>query len=265
MSLPQTPDAWARLGYRIRAERERQGVTRKELADRAGVSPGSVQSAEKGAVPRGRWPQTLSAIEKALGWGPGSMRSVLEGGDVEYHPTLFDSPTFNNASTPAGGANHGGGTASSESDESSLPNTGNFTFDYFVERYGVKLESLPPDIAAMVPMVAQFSNRCLQSGASTRLVTSFDGMASIMLVEVGQAQEERARRESERTPEQLVADLEERQQKIKKEANDLRENLQKRLAVLKSAPPETENIKADIRAMERGIAEMDSIVREFSE
>jgi transcriptional regulator with XRE-family HTH domain len=75
---------WGRLGSRIRAERERQGVSRKELAERAGVSAGSVQSAEKGAVPKGRWPQSLGAIERALGWVSGSMRSILEGGDVRY-------------------------------------------------------------------------------------------------------------------------------------------------------------------------------------
>jgi hypothetical protein len=204
------------------------------------------------------------------------MLTVLEGGDVEYHPTLFD-----NSSTPAGGADHsvdavttfpdggesseGGAELRGKSEKSSMSTTENFTFDYFADRYEVKLDLLPSDIAAMVPMVTQFSTRCLQSGASTRLVTSFDGMAAIMLAEVGKAQQERMRKEAEQTPEQLMAALEERQKNIRKEAVEVREMLRKNLAALKAAPPDKKGRDLDIRTAERGIAEMDAILREFSE
>lgn len=74
---------WERLGQRIRNERQRQGLSRLELAAMAGVSPKSVQSAESGAVPKGRRPYTLDAIERALGWTTGSTDAVLGGGEPE--------------------------------------------------------------------------------------------------------------------------------------------------------------------------------------
>lgn len=81
-------EAWARLGKRIRAERERAGLSRKELADLAGVSVGSLQTAEGGKRPSGRWPQSLSAIERALGWAPESVIAVLKGDE----PTVLAPP-----------------------------------------------------------------------------------------------------------------------------------------------------------------------------
>ncbi|MEU1600629.1 helix-turn-helix domain-containing protein [Streptomyces sp. NPDC005708] len=82
MSWTTDPDAWAQLGRRIKTARDRQGFTQVELADRAGVSLSAISNAEAGRVPRGRrWPYTLTAIERALGWGTGSMTSVLDGGE----------------------------------------------------------------------------------------------------------------------------------------------------------------------------------------
>ncbi|MFE2041639.1 helix-turn-helix domain-containing protein [Streptomyces sp. NPDC059477] len=109
MSLPQHSMAWERLGARIRADRERQGLSRKALAERAGVSVGSVQSAEKGIVPKGRWPQSLSAIEKALTWGPDSMRRILQGGDPYYQTSNED-----NFLTSAGEVDYDPGIPASE-------------------------------------------------------------------------------------------------------------------------------------------------------
>lgn len=79
-----TPDDWARLGARIRAERERQGLSRAALVERSGVAVGTIQNVEGQAVPKGRWPQSLGAIEKAFGWAPGSMKAILDGGEPRF-------------------------------------------------------------------------------------------------------------------------------------------------------------------------------------
>ncbi|MEU5417730.1 helix-turn-helix transcriptional regulator [Streptomyces sp. NPDC020667] len=70
---------WKRLGVAIRRERERQGLSQAELAERAGVSVGSVKNAETGPAPKRRRPYTLALIETALGWESGAVDSILEG------------------------------------------------------------------------------------------------------------------------------------------------------------------------------------------
>jgi hypothetical protein len=74
------PQAWARLGKALQRSRLTQGLDQKELATRAGVSLGSVQNAEAGAVPKARMPYTVPAIASALGWPAGTVDAVLEGG-----------------------------------------------------------------------------------------------------------------------------------------------------------------------------------------
>lgn len=71
---------WAALATAIRSAREARGLTQAQLAERAGVSEGSVQNLEAGK-PRNRMPKTLSEIEPHLGWAPGSGRSILDGGE----------------------------------------------------------------------------------------------------------------------------------------------------------------------------------------
>ncbi|MFF5759647.1 helix-turn-helix domain-containing protein [Streptomyces longwoodensis] len=75
------PEDWARLGAEIRWSRDRQGYSRKRLAEMSGVSEKSIQLTEEGRVPT-RWPKSLDAIEKALDWLPGTMIQVLNGVDV---------------------------------------------------------------------------------------------------------------------------------------------------------------------------------------
>lgn len=79
--MNRDPESWKRLGVLMRAERQRQGLSREELAEKANVSPRSIQSAESGRVPQGRRPFTLDAIERALDWASGSIDSVLDGGE----------------------------------------------------------------------------------------------------------------------------------------------------------------------------------------
>ncbi|WP_458089543.1 helix-turn-helix domain-containing protein [Streptomyces malaysiensis] len=76
-----TPDGWARLAVLIRSERERRDLTRQQFADLAGVSIGSIRTAESGTAPKGRWPTTFSKVEQTLGWAPGNMRAILDGGE----------------------------------------------------------------------------------------------------------------------------------------------------------------------------------------
>jgi transcriptional regulator with XRE-family HTH domain len=62
----------------IREHREAAGLSRRALAEIAGVSEKSIQVAEEGRVPRGRMPQSLPAIERALGWMSGSHLNILK-------------------------------------------------------------------------------------------------------------------------------------------------------------------------------------------
>lgn len=78
--VTQDPEAWARLGAKIRERRESMGLSRRQLSVEAGVSEKSIQVAEEGRTPRARWPQSLRLIENALRWEPGSMSRILEGG-----------------------------------------------------------------------------------------------------------------------------------------------------------------------------------------
>ncbi|MFE9765083.1 helix-turn-helix domain-containing protein [Streptomyces sp. NPDC005808] len=75
-----SPDDWARLGATIRESRDRQGFSRKRLAETSGVSEKSIQLTEEGRVPT-RWPKSLDALEAALYWVPGTMARVLDGFD----------------------------------------------------------------------------------------------------------------------------------------------------------------------------------------
>lgn len=79
--MNRDPKAWARLGQAIAQARRAQGLSQGDLADRANVSIGSVQSAEAGNVPKARMPYTVPAIAKAVGWPPGSVEAVLDGAE----------------------------------------------------------------------------------------------------------------------------------------------------------------------------------------
>jgi transcriptional regulator with XRE-family HTH domain len=73
---------WARLGERVRSERIRLGhMTQAAFARRAGIGRRTVSDLERGT--RGNYsPDTLAAVEGALGWEPGTVAAVLAGGAV---------------------------------------------------------------------------------------------------------------------------------------------------------------------------------------
>jgi transcriptional regulator with XRE-family HTH domain len=54
-------------------------MSRKELALQSGVSDRTITNIESGRVPSRR-PQTLEPVAAVLGWAPGSIDAVLEGG-----------------------------------------------------------------------------------------------------------------------------------------------------------------------------------------
>jgi transcriptional regulator with XRE-family HTH domain len=99
-------DTWAVLGRAIRSDRNRQGLTREQLAqrvrDRGGeISARSIGSLEAGKVPkRGSKPPTLEPTVAALGWKAGWTDRILGGEDpgavlegVEIEPDVTPQVT----------------------------------------------------------------------------------------------------------------------------------------------------------------------------
>lgn len=89
--MNRDPKAWARLGARMRTDRERQGLTRAELAARVEalggkVTPRTITTLELGEPPKGKMakPPSLEPTVAGLGWLPGSVESVLAGGEPTY-------------------------------------------------------------------------------------------------------------------------------------------------------------------------------------
>lgn len=219
MSVPVTPDAWQRLGHRIRAERERRGMSRRALAELAGISSGSVQSAEKGFVPRGRWPQTLSAIERALGWSPGSMRSVLDGGDVEYQPTLFDEmAAAGDAGADAVLATAGGAQQifQAKYDSGTSGESGPTIEWWFRQLDGM---DLPEEIRKVLPQVSFFATTSVIHGTPDWLANAFANTVYMMLDPIHQHRvQERLERPVTTVEEsdQRLEDLEEELARVRK-------------------------------------------------
>jgi transcriptional regulator with XRE-family HTH domain len=73
------PGAWDHLGRLIRERRAELGLTQREVHSVGGPSPATLYQLESGH--RGSYrPHILRRLERALGWGAGSIRRVLEGG-----------------------------------------------------------------------------------------------------------------------------------------------------------------------------------------
>lgn len=83
--MTHDPEAWKALGRAIRSDRERQGLTRADLAARVSerggsVTPRSIGSLETGVVPKKRTkPPTLEPVVAALGWRSGWTDRILAG------------------------------------------------------------------------------------------------------------------------------------------------------------------------------------------
>jgi transcriptional regulator with XRE-family HTH domain len=71
-----------RLGRTLEAFRHESGLSREQLAVRCGLSTSTIKTLETNADPdKAPTPKTKAAIEKALGWEPGSFDAVLDGGE----------------------------------------------------------------------------------------------------------------------------------------------------------------------------------------
>lgn len=81
MTEDRTKLQWPRLATAIRAAREARGLRQIDLAELAGVSEGTVQNLEDADRRPSRMPQSLTKIEPHLGWGAGSGRLILQGGE----------------------------------------------------------------------------------------------------------------------------------------------------------------------------------------
>lgn len=74
-----TPEDRQRLGKAVRAARTGLGMTAHAAATRAEVSPTTWGDIERGAATSVR-PLTYASVERVIGWQPGSVTRVLEGG-----------------------------------------------------------------------------------------------------------------------------------------------------------------------------------------
>jgi DNA-binding XRE family transcriptional regulator len=76
-ALSASPKAWARLGRELRERREAVGLSRRALAEKAGVSEKAIQVAEEGRVPSARWPQSIGRVSRALGWSADAATQIV--------------------------------------------------------------------------------------------------------------------------------------------------------------------------------------------
>ena len=73
------PAAWEHLARLVRERRAELGLTQREVHSVGGPSPATLYQLESGH--RGSYrPHILRRLERALGWGAGSVRRVLAGG-----------------------------------------------------------------------------------------------------------------------------------------------------------------------------------------
>ena len=79
--MAQTRDV-DRLAQEVYLRRTRLGLSQAELAEAAKISTSTVRNIECGRVGERRGP-SVPAIERVLGWTPGSGERVLAGGDPE--------------------------------------------------------------------------------------------------------------------------------------------------------------------------------------
>ncbi|MEU8334726.1 helix-turn-helix domain-containing protein [Micromonospora tulbaghiae] len=85
-------DAARRLAEAVTARREQLGVTRRQLAIHAGISPHTLNVIEAG-TPTNHRPEKTAKLEQGLRWLPGSIGAVLGGGQPTEMPEPGREPS----------------------------------------------------------------------------------------------------------------------------------------------------------------------------
>lgn len=91
MTADRTTLQWPKLATAIRAAREARGLSQVALAERAGISEGSVQNLEDPARRPGRIPPSLAKVEPHLGWAEGSGLAILRGNEPTPVPVVHEA------------------------------------------------------------------------------------------------------------------------------------------------------------------------------
>jgi transcriptional regulator with XRE-family HTH domain len=174
-AVTQDPEAWARLGAKIREQREALGMSRRQLSEVAGVSEKSIQVAEEGRTPRARWPQSLRLIEAALRWEPDSMLRILDGGEPGSRLDLFSphARVRDQASLfPAVGETESEGFPNA--DEEPLSN----------HARSKALARLPRRVRAGLEGVLSFGRRARDFGADEAIVQGYEEAVEALIIDL---------------------------------------------------------------------------------
>jgi transcriptional regulator with XRE-family HTH domain len=170
--VTQDPEAWARLGAKIREQRESLGMSRRQLSEAAGVSEKSIQVAEEGRTPRARWPQSLRLIEAAIRWSSGSMVQILEGGEPEPVLDLFSLAESGASAVPDQMPMFPDGDLEEEDEFSTNRNR------------SAALARMPKGIRAALTEVLEFGHLGRIHGADLELVERYEEAVDALLVDL---------------------------------------------------------------------------------
>lgn len=258
-SVTQDPEAWTRLGAKIREQREARGLSRRQLSEVASVSEKSIQVAEEGRIPRARWPQSLTLIEEAIGWQRGSMMNVLEGGEPwislrqeksfpEVSGEHLEDRNFRRRRNPHVAA------------ESAADEIGSLAWRWYLDHHKVDESALPDDVAELLPSLGLFADRCLGFGVPSQVITVFEGMIATMLKQVANEHRQRLDRWARQTFEENDAEQTRELARVHKESVELKDFLVERLKRERSAPPDAADREANIRELERGIKVLEGVI-----
>jgi transcriptional regulator with XRE-family HTH domain len=80
--MEATPENWARLSRLVQQKRASKGLSQSAAARAAGIHRGAWSAVEKAGDVK-PYDTTLAAVERVLGWEPGSCVRVLGGGEPE--------------------------------------------------------------------------------------------------------------------------------------------------------------------------------------
>jgi hypothetical protein len=97
------PD-WTRLATYVRARRGQLGLTQATLAEQAGVSVKTINGIETRPTPRRV--DTMSGLERALGWASGSIEEILAGRPPLWAGAVADTPPAPAVLVTGPGADH---------------------------------------------------------------------------------------------------------------------------------------------------------------